>query len=59
MKNFIIMGVHSKFQFLGGRLKKKTICGRGLPKKPFVDLTGGLAKKRGVVLEVDTQMHTI
>ena len=58
MKNVIVMGVHSKFRFLGGRLEK-TICRRGLPKKEFVDLRGSLAKKRGVVLEVDTPVHTM
>ena len=53
-KNFNIMGVHWKIQFLRG-VHKKPIYMEGLPKKSggrlgqFADLRGRLAKKRTVV----------
>ena len=57
MKNFNIMGVHWKIQFLsggGGSHKKPIYIYReDLPEKgglgQFADLRGGLAEKEGVV----------
>ena len=56
MKNFNIMGVHWKIQFLsggGGVTKNQYIYREDLPEKgglgQFADLRGGLAEKEGVV----------
>ena len=59
IKNFNILGFHSKIRLLGGDSQKNDIEGGGLPKKGglgrFADLRRGLARKRAG----DTPMHTM
>ena len=62
MKNFNTFGVHRKIQFLGGSVLKKQIYRRGLPERrdwKFVDVRGGLARKRGSVFEGGLIPHTL
>ena len=63
MRNFNIMGVHWKIQFLGGGSTKSQYIG-GLHKKgrglgKFADLRGGLAKKRRVDIPMLTRFRFI
>ena len=65
IKNFIIMGVHSKIRILVGVTKNQYIGGDCLKRGAlgqFADIRGGLGEKEGVVLlgggrGVDTPMH--